>query len=161
MTTEQVCKALLPAILPTAKPFTVTAAVLEQENSTAWLANSCHLPKRCNRIWEGAYGKGRNYSVKPLIGKRKSRRVRQRKRNVHGQFCGALHGYIQHFSADIHGDNPTTARIIGKVFSCSHRNFEDFSRCALQHPPSKFSNSKDIGDFLDKIVPTRKAVVLF
>src|SRR5207249_11958031 len=36
-TTEQICKAILPAVLPTAQPFTVTAAVLKQKNSTGRL----------------------------------------------------------------------------------------------------------------------------
>ena len=131
MTTELLCKTILPAILPAAEPFTVTATVLEQKNSPLCLTNPGHLPKRAHRLWEGTGGNGRDYGVKALIGKRESRRVRQRKRNVHGQFCSALPRYIQHFSADIHGDNPATGRIIGRFFpvpTATSRTFPDACR---------------------------------
>lgn len=96
---------------------------------------------------------------KLLSEKGRARGVRQRKRNVHGQFCCALPCYIQHFSADVHGDNPATGSI-GKIPSRSHRDFENVSSRMPQESPPEFSNSKEIRDSLDKIVPTRKSIVL-
>jgi len=75
------------------------------------------------------------------------------------QFSCALPCYIQHFSADVHGDNPATGSI-GKIPSHSHRDFENVSSRMPQESPPEFSNSKEIRDSLDKIVPTRKSIVL-
>ena len=161
MTTELLCMAVGPLVLPTAKPFSITSAVLQQNDFSICSANSRHLFKRNHRIWKSARRKRRDNRVKGPIRKRKSLRVRQQERNGHREFCGALPCYIQHFSADIHSDNPATGRIKSKVLSCSNRNFEDFSRRLSQELPPKFSNSKEIRDSLDKIEPARKAVVLF
>jgi hypothetical protein len=69
-----------PLVLPTAKPFSITSAVLQQENSTLWLTNSRHLLKGAHRIGKRTGANGRNNRVKALIGKGKGLRVGQQKK---------------------------------------------------------------------------------
>ena len=54
MTTKAFREAILMAILPTAKPFTITSAMLQKKNLTLWTTNSCHFAKRGNWIGERA-----------------------------------------------------------------------------------------------------------
>jgi len=63
MATQLLRMTIRAAILPTAEPFAIAPSMLQQEDPSVRSANSRHLLKRCNRIWEGACGKGRNYGV--------------------------------------------------------------------------------------------------
>ena len=77
MAAELLRKRICEVVLPPSKPFAIAPSMLQQQDLSVRSANSRHLLKRSNRIWEGACCKGRNYGVKALIGKRKSLCIRQ------------------------------------------------------------------------------------
>jgi hypothetical protein len=127
VTAERLCKLIGVPILKPSEPLPIAAAVLQQKDSAIRSTHPSHLFKRRDRIWERARGKGGNYGVKALIGKRKSLSVRQQKGNVHPQFSRALYRELQHCSAPVCGCDLTTKGVVTQVLSCSYRNFQDFA----------------------------------
>ena len=127
VTAKRICKLFCVTILKPSEPLSTAAAVLQQKDSAIRSTNPSHLLKRRDRIGKRARGKGGNYGVKALIGKRKSLSVRQQKGNGHPQFSRAFYRELQHCSAPVCGCDLTTKGIVTQVLSCSYRNFQDFA----------------------------------
>ncbi len=60
---EKLSVAVRPAVLPSADPLTVAAAVFQKKNTAIISANTGHLSKCGNRVREGASRERRNYGI--------------------------------------------------------------------------------------------------
>src|SRR5262245_37278585 len=82
MTAELFSVPIRPLILPAPEPLVITAAMLQQKDPPLGPADSRHLLKRRNWIWERAGSERRYHRVKARIGKRKRLCVRKNERNL-------------------------------------------------------------------------------